>query len=184
MIASFGGAIIDDNNNRIVPGSGGLVGSNDITGAGYAWIGGAGKAYYSFTPTQGSLIPAPDYPQFPLPSDPSPLPQQYPPVEQFPSDPQMPTTTQTPTTTTTPTPTTTPPVDTPPIIPEVDTIIRTIQGLFSGLLPKGLTSTPLYVYNPPQAGTSGGGSMTFPIVPILVIGAVGVGGFLIYKRMR
>jgi hypothetical protein len=202
MIASFGGAVIDENNNRIIPASGGYIGSNDITGAGYAWIAGAGRRYYSFTPTQGvvsalsdfsdyrlpepntdSPLPQfPDYPNFPtqLPNDyptaPLPTPTNTPQTPQTPTNiPQTPQTPQT--------PTNTPPVQTPPILPDlptqIDPIIKTAKELFSGLLPKGLTSTPLYVYNPPRPAET---TSNVSIMPFVLLAGLGIAGFIVYKR--
>lgn len=181
MIASFGGTIIDSSGNRITPAAGGRVGSNDITGVGYAWIAGAGKSYYSFTPDGGQyLIPAPDYPQYPQLPNPSEYPQmpRQPPVEQIPTEipTPIPPTTNTPTDT----PTNTPPTNTP-TTPE-DPILTTVRNLFSGLMPKGLTSTPLYVYNPPQSG--GNVQQASPILAILVIGGLGIAGYFVYQKFK
>jgi hypothetical protein len=196
MIASFGGAVIDENNNRVIPASGGYIGSNDITGAGYAWIAGAGRHYYSFTPTQGVVSAISDFSDYrlPEPNIDSPLPQlpDYP-LPQFPdypttplpiptNTPQTPQTPQTPTNTPQ-TPTNTPPAETPPILPdipkEIDPIIKTVKELFSGLLPKGLTSTPLYVYNPPRPAET---TNNVSIMPFVLLAGLGIAGFVVYKR--
>lgn len=50
MIASLGGAIVNDDGSRSYPGSGGLVGGLSFEGANYSKLTGAGYSYNRFTP--------------------------------------------------------------------------------------------------------------------------------------
>lgn len=184
MIATFGGTITDQFGNRITPGSGGQVGSNDITGVGYAWIAGVGKEYFSFNPDGSrNLIPGPDYPQNPLPVPgdyPTNYPTNYPPVEQIPSDiPQIPSG-NLPSGNSPNSPVNTPPIIVPPETNSDKTILETVKNLFSGMTPKGLTSPPLYIYNPP--GPSGQQSFNYNV--LIVIAVLGIGSYFILKHFN
>ena len=65
-IAAYGGLVLDKDNNRVYPGSGGIVGGFTPGVANYGWLAGAGKTYEQFTPkaraeeTFDSLIREPD----------------------------------------------------------------------------------------------------------------------------
>lgn len=190
MIASLGGQIVDSNNNRTIPGAGGYVGGLSLPGRNNAWIGGAGEAYNSFTPDTSNNNPIPmeipggepctlcrqtepgqNYPTYPGNGEPFPAPSEVP----------------GPTTTTTPGGTTqTPPVETPPIFVPPDVIRDTINRLLDGI---GMNRTrvndsggPLFLYQPatPQAGSSGGLNMQ----SLLVWGAIIVGGWFVYKKLK
>lgn len=171
MIASMGGLIVDAENNRKIPGSGGMIGGYTPTKRNVAWIAGAGEVYNQFTPSadggrrEVELFDPIDPPIDSGGGDP---------IYTGPVDPP---TGGTPTTPTTGTTKTGEPIKLPPIVET--TITKLLEGV--GFTRTAGGNQPLYLYTPaqPQAENASGG---VNMRSILMLAAVGAVGYFLYKR--